>query len=247
MEYEIYNYKNAKEIIEHPDYVEVSNEIEEILQGCPVFTFRGKSANNENLDVSQIIINRYFDYEFTTLRNWDFHPEIVDDSGLQADFRKEQNGKQFQIEIQFGNMSRWYSDVFKFQIANIYGLTDIGISVVPKQRLGARIGSNITYFERCIRELPHIKHLLHLPILLIGLDFREEDIRNLWDLNIPFVNEHRDDLARFNELSDDERAELSKVYKSITKKEKARRIISAVHNDLPMNEVTTESDVIDLP
>ncbi len=247
MQLKIFNYKNALEIIEHANYIDVFNEIREILTDCPVFLFKGKSAKNDQLDISQIIMNRYFDYQFSTIRDWHYHPDVIPESGLQADFRKEQNGKQFQIEIQFGNMSRWYSDVFKFQLANIHNLTDIGICVVPMQSMALRIDSNVTNFERCSRELPEISHLMHLPILLIGLDFTEDDTMNLWDLDFVLTKLHQGKISRFVDLSNDERLDLLNTYKDIKSLEKARNIIHGVVNNIPLSDVNSDSGRIDFP
>src|SRR5271156_844758 len=49
----------------------------------------------------------------------EYHPFAtkIPNSNLRADYRKEFNGLHVQAEVQFGNMARWYSDVFKFQAA----------------------------------------------------------------------------------------------------------------------------------
>ncbi|MBN1149498.1 MAG: hypothetical protein JXA78_19710 [Anaerolineales bacterium] len=53
-----------------------------------------------------------------------------------------------QAEVQFGNMSRWYSDIFKFQMAYAQNLIQMGLSVIPMGDLARRIDSNIVNFER---------------------------------------------------------------------------------------------------
>ena len=69
-------------------------------------------------------------------------------SRLAADYKKRFNDLTIQAEVQFGNMARWYSDIFKFQAAYSQGLIDIGLCIVPTQALASRIDSNITNFER---------------------------------------------------------------------------------------------------
>ena len=51
------------------------------------------------------------------------------------------------IEVQFGNMARWYSDIFKFQTAYSTDLIDIGVCIVPFLELSRRIDSNVTNYE----------------------------------------------------------------------------------------------------
>lgn len=75
-----------------------------------------------------------------------------------------------QAEVQFGNMSRWYSDVFKFQTAYSQSLIQLGLSIVPMGSVATRIDSNVANYERTLRELPSAEMSITLPILLIGLD-----------------------------------------------------------------------------
>lgn len=107
------------------------------------------------------------------------------DSELAADFRKTfagENSIRVQAEIQFGNMARWYSDIFKFQAAYSQNLIDMGLSVVPFQSLSRRIDSNVVYFERARRELPSAVLSITLPILLIGIE--ADDQTEIIDVNL---------------------------------------------------------------
>src|SRR6266576_57977 len=70
-------------------------------------------------------------------------------------------------------MSRWYSDIFKFQAAYSESLTQAAISIVPMPSLATRIDSNVANFERAKRELPSANLSITLPILLIGVSVDE--------------------------------------------------------------------------
>jgi hypothetical protein len=134
---------------------------------------KGMKAKRKLLfPVDQKKLNRHFDEELKGL-GWEYHPSVVPKgsstgpkTGLAADFKK---GK-LQVEIQFGNMARWYTDVFKFQLSYSLNQIDAAILVVPMQRLANLIDENIAYFERVTRELPHAKMSLTLPILVIGVE-----------------------------------------------------------------------------
>lgn len=171
MEYEICNYRYAQEIIEHPNYEAAIEEITQVVTDCPLFTWPNKSANNENLDVVQQLLNAYFDVKFHSQNNWEFHPDAtnIPGSSLKADFRKSFAGLTIQTEVQFGNMARWYSDVFKFQTAYSQNMVNMGLCIIPFQDLARRIDSNITNYERCVREIESAKMSITLPILLIGI------------------------------------------------------------------------------
>jgi len=171
MDFEIYSYRFAEEIIEHTHYVAAINEISQIIRDCPLYLWPNKSASNARLDVVQQLLNAYFDVKFSCLNNWTFHPDAtqIPNSGLKADFKKTFNNLTIQSEVQFGNMSRWYSDVFKFQTAYSQNMINMGLCIVPFSELARRIDSNITNFERCVRELPSADLSITLPILMIGV------------------------------------------------------------------------------
>ncbi len=171
MDFEIYSYRFAEEIIEHPNYSLAIQEITQIIQDCPLYIWPNKSTSNPRLDTIQQLLNAYFDVKFSCLNNWDFHPDatLIPNSGLKADFKKTFNNLTIQSEVQFGNMSRWYSDVFKFQTAYSQNMIHMGLCIVPFSELARKIDSNITNFERCVRELPSADLSITLPILMIGI------------------------------------------------------------------------------
>jgi len=176
MDFEIFSYRYAEEIIEHPHYSIAIDEISQIIRDCPLFNWPGKSKSNTRLDVVQQLLNAYFDVKFSCVHGWDYHPNAtnIPNSSLKADFRKTFNNLTIQSEVQFGNMSRWYSDVFKFQTAYSQEMIQMGLCIVPYNELGRRIDSNITNYERCRRELPSADLSITLPILLIGIK-QDED------------------------------------------------------------------------
>lgn len=193
MNFDIHSYRFAKEIIEHDNYVMAINEIGQIINDCPIFIWPNKSSSNSRLDVVQQLLNAYFDVKFSCLNGWDFHPDAtrIPRSGLKADFKKTYGNLTIQSEVQFGNMARWYSDIFKFQTAYSQNMINMGLCIVPFSELGRRIDSNVTNFERCIRELPSAELSITLPVLMIGIntnsrttiiDVSQSEFHNLKDL-----------------------------------------------------------------
>ena len=171
MRAEIFSYRFAEEILQHSRHSGAWSEIIQTAKSSPLFIYPGKSKNNKLLDVVQQLQNAYFDRKFAIDLGWKFHPYAtkIEDSGLTADFRKEFSGLSVQTEVQFGNMSRWYSDIFKFQAAYSAGMIQCGVSILPMTSLARRIDSNVANFERAKRELPSAVLSITLPILLIGL------------------------------------------------------------------------------
>lgn len=171
MNYNLHSYRFAEEIIKAPNHLAGFTEIDGVVKQCPLFTFPNKSAKNARLDVVQQLLNTFFDRRFAVDLGWDYHPPAtqIANSNLAADYRKTFGGLRIQAEIQFGNMSRWYSDIFKFQTAYSQGLIDMGLCIVPMASIATRIDSNVTQYERCVRELPSAKLSITLPILILGI------------------------------------------------------------------------------
>lgn len=172
MKYTVHSYRYAQEILQHPNNVEAWCEIVEVIETCPLFVCAGKSSKNASLDVVQQCLNTYFDRALAVEKGWIYHPLAtrIPNSGLAADFRKEFDKITVQAEVQFGNMSRWYSDVFKFQTAYSQSLTHLGLCIVPMSTLARRIDSNVVNYERVLRELPSAELSVTLPILVIGVE-----------------------------------------------------------------------------
>ena len=171
------NYRFAEEILTNDRNRQALEEIETIAENCPLPIWRNKSATNPNLDVSQQVMNSYFDRMLHVNHGWDYHPPAtaIPDSGLAADFRKEfPSGLRIQVEVQFGNASRFYADIFKCQTAASQHLCDLGLIIVPTADLARRIDSNVASFERAAKELPSAKFQITIPILLIGMEVDDE-------------------------------------------------------------------------
>jgi hypothetical protein len=167
----IFNYRYAEEILQHPKHAPAWDEIRDTLQNAPLFVFPGKSKN-PRLSVVQQVMNTYFDRRFGVDLSWEYHPYAtkIPNSNLRADFRKVFSGLSVQMEVQLGNMARWYSDIFKFQAAYSEQLIQVGVSVVPVTSLARTIDENVANFERAQRELPSARLSITLPILLVGLE-----------------------------------------------------------------------------
>ena len=137
-------------------------------------------------------MNTYFDRRFAVDCGWEYHPLAtgIAESGLAADFRKNFGKITIQAEVQFGNMARWYSDIFKFQAAYSQSLIQCGLCVVPMGAMARETDSNVAYYERAVKELPSANLSITLPILLIGLER---------DANTPLLNVKE---SQFSSLKD---------------------------------------------
>lgn len=124
------DYRYAEAVLDHPDFAQAKAELVRILTRAPVPLLeprqlnprrggvkrRTREARARFFPVDQRALNRYLDSEFDA-EGWALQPPIVapgraggPETGLKADYKKG----SFQVEVQFGNMARWYTDVFKF-------------------------------------------------------------------------------------------------------------------------------------
>lgn len=227
MEFKVFSYRFAKEILEHPDYFGAWSDLVESIKNAPLFIYPGKSIKNSRLDVVQQLMNTYFDRALTIDRGWEYHPLAtgIEDSKLAADFKKsfgpEGRVLPVQAEIQFGNMARWYSDIFKFQAAYSHKLVKVGASVVPMAAMSRRIDSNVVQFERAKRELPAAELSITLPIVMFGL--YEGDNTKIVDVS----------KSQFESIGE------------ITGKKKAEnrwRLVNAFMNEVPMEDIGPHSE-----
>lgn len=221
MKYNIFSYRFAEEILQHERHIQAWNEIISTITAAPVFIFPGKSKNPK-LDVVQQLLNAYFDRKLAIELGWEFHPVAtkIPNSNLTADFRKEFDDIAVQVEVQFGNMSRWYSDIFKFQAAYSESLTQVAISIVPMYSLAKRIDSNVVNFERACRELPSANLSITLPILLIGVDL---------DDNTSIIDVSKSEFKKIKEITG--RGKLNNRW----------RIIDAFFEERPISQVGENS------
>ena len=136
-----YSYRHARSILE-AEYPAELTDVEVILQeidfvkqaraiarsrGGRVVATKSLSAPKTN----QLI------YQALKKHGWNVTPKIISksESHLAADAKK---GK-IQLEVQFGNMARWYTDVFKFLLSYSADDIEVGILVVPMQQTAKKI------------------------------------------------------------------------------------------------------------
>jgi len=168
---ETYSYRHAEAILT-TTYRREKKEIIEVLQETTWVTYPEPKHRRRHgkivatLTIDQPKTNRLIETAFQA-KGWEVGPRIISESPsrLQSDFKKG----EIQVEVQFGNMARWYTDVFKFLLSYSSGDIEIGVLVVPMQATAKQIDENVVYYERVVRELPHAKMGITLPIWIIGI------------------------------------------------------------------------------
>jgi hypothetical protein len=165
------NYRFANEVLDSPKFAESKNQIFQVIESIEVPKLIPPKTRNRGkktwiFSTDQKKLNTLFEEAFEPL-GWEVHPRITNDNStkIEADFKKD----RIQIEIQFGNMARWYTDVFKFQVSYSLDLIDVGVLICPMQEFADTIDENVVYFERINRELGYAKMSITLPILVLGI------------------------------------------------------------------------------
>lgn len=171
MKLDLFSYRFASEVLASPPFRAARDEALDILSSLPPIPYGqrpwSKKPPNPSSEhpIEQAAMNAWLEEEFGKM-GWEVHPLIIEGSNLAADFRKD----RIQVEVQFGNMARWTYDVFKFQVSYSQDMIDVGILAVAKAWFCPYINSNVAQYERVIRELPHAKLSITLPILVIGME-----------------------------------------------------------------------------
>ncbi len=167
----IMDYRFANEILNSPQFADSKEQIFQTIREIKVPQLnppktRTRGGKSWVFTTDQKELNRRFKEKFESL-GWEVSPRITNDeiTKIEADFKKD----RVQIEVQFGNMARWYTDVFKFQVSYSLDLIDVGVLICAIQEFGDTIDENIVYFERINRELGYAKMSITLPILVLGI------------------------------------------------------------------------------
>lgn len=171
---DIYSHRNGRDILQSPNFVLAFNEFQTVLRQLPVFRAATVKKTSSKHIVAPAAMNKWLDQELCVLRDWDWHPLIIDSdpanpnatSRLRSDFRKS----RIEVEVQFGNVARYTYDVYKMAISLSLDKADVGLMVVCTKRFAEITGGNIAYFERAVRELHQSRMTLIVPLAVIAIE-----------------------------------------------------------------------------
>ena len=170
MQLTFFSYRFAAEVLDSPEFIDKKNDIIQIFTNLKVPQLpkpkQRPRAPGMTFTTDQKALNVALNNRFKE-KEWECQPFVTNDrvTKIKADYKKG----RVQVEVQFGNMARWYTDVFKFQVSYSLGIIDVGVLVVPMQAFANTIDENVAHYERVTRELPYAKMSLTLPIWVIGI------------------------------------------------------------------------------
>lgn len=161
MRFETYSYRLAEELINSK--LNLRKQIEAVVKG--VVATKHVHGKDQQFQYKESLLNQDFENGFKQ-QNWAGNVKVIKDLDLKTDFRKE----RVQVEVQFGNASRFYADVMKFQLSYLQDEIDLGVEIVAKKDFAKLLNSNVACYERAVREIAHFKFAITLPIWIIGIE-----------------------------------------------------------------------------
>jgi len=166
----------------------------------PIFHLFNNHTANSSIEFSEIenvissirFVADYSQKEYNSYisdglkgKNWSAEECVLDEIGLRCDFFK--NGVW--VEVEFGNARSYYQDYIKFLIAAKFREYKFGVLLCPtvsfagylcdlgRQRAERRNPgtkrfsySGMMTYEKAVRELPFLKHIIKKQLVIAGLD-----------------------------------------------------------------------------
>lgn len=174
MQIQSYSFRLGSEILDTANFIALKNEIINIFTNIQVPQLnppkvRTRDGQTFTFATNQSALNVALDTEFVTNNGWINKPFIDNQNPKRTNIRSDYGKGRVLVEVQFGNMSRWYADIFKFQVAYSLGTIDVGVSIVPTQAFAQTMDENVSYFERARRELELARLSVAMPLWLVGI------------------------------------------------------------------------------
>lgn len=95
---------------------------------------------------------------------WSDKTRIDVDTKITVTAMKE----QIALCLQTGNMSRMYADLIKLQYLYQKDRAEAAFYLLPTKDTAKEMGSNMANLERLVTELKLYKHIISIPIVVIG-------------------------------------------------------------------------------
>ncbi|MDC3283373.1 hypothetical protein OAV41_02235 [Planctomycetota bacterium] len=199
MKFKRYSHCFALQILEHPAYHRVIEEIEEAIQGIQLPYWKNYLQSYE---IPQQALNRMFEVELLK-KDWDSQKEIgaykpvkittpegkeIDlPEGIgDGDFHKvfetpgQYEDAKVGVETEFGNSASTFRDLWRFEKYKNADAVNIGVMIHLTGSMSARCDSGQATFEKTVHILNTFRHDFTIPLLVYGV--YSEDGDEVYDL-----------------------------------------------------------------
>lgn len=149
MNAEVYGHNHGEKVVPS----QIAQSIKEILKQTPFKIRRGCSDELRSTLLAKL-----------QQQGWTDRIAVTSESKITITGIKSDVGLCFQTS----NIARIYADVLKLQLLFETGKIDSAVYVVPSLSAARRIGRNLANFSRLSQELALFRHIITIPILVIG-------------------------------------------------------------------------------
>jgi hypothetical protein len=139
---------------QHAVPLDIQNPVIQMLEATN-FTFEEKCASRLRETV----------LESLRILGWSSETKIQVGKGISITSMNRRVG----LCLQTGNMSRFYADLLKLQTLYQKDRAVSGIYIIPTKQTANIMGDNLAHFERLTEELTLFKHVITMPLVVIGL------------------------------------------------------------------------------
>ncbi len=146
------------------------------LEATPVPFWHGKSEKQTSKSILQPVLNAYIEQELVE-RGWVREYKVTGDddgpTGMRIDFGQHSDGRLTAVEVQFGNVGRYYADMYKFFHLQAAGRLALAINVVLTDETARMTDSGIATYETSVLRIKEIAgttlRCIPVPIVCLGL------------------------------------------------------------------------------
>lgn len=157
------------------DVVSSLASVVEVLETTPVPYWRGKSEKQCTKSVLQPVLNAYIEQEMVA-RGWEAEYRVTgqtdSSTGMRVDFaRHVASGMVVVVEVQFGNVGRFYGDLCKFLHLKAEGRLALAVHVSLTDETATLTDSGISTHENSQRRVGEFAGtvLKDVPLICLGL------------------------------------------------------------------------------
>lgn len=160
----------------------VSNLIS-VLEKTPVPLWsEGKSEKQEFKSILQPVLNAFIEQELVE-NGWGREYRVTgydEAGGMRVDFCRDFGDKLCVVEVQFGNVGRFYGDMWKFLHLQAQGRLALAVHVALTDETAAFTDSGIATHETSVRRLQEVADsaltAIPVPIICLGLSHQGAEL-----------------------------------------------------------------------
>ncbi|KWA83759.1 hypothetical protein WL29_20560 [Burkholderia ubonensis] len=153
-----------------------------VLKNTPVPYREEKSENQKSKSILQPVLNAFIEQELVE-HGWDREYRVTGDvetGGMRVDFCRRSDDKLCVVEVQFGNVGRFYGDMWKFLHLQAQGRLALAVHVALTDETAAFTDSGISTYETSVRRVLEVADTtlkaIPVPIICLGLSHQGAEL-----------------------------------------------------------------------